>query len=113
MTRTGVVLAPFGRGLRVRGSRRPVPLGPRRRHLYPASVGELAGKAAAIAERVHAILSDRFASAPAGRVQLLLSDHADISNGYASASPTTGSPSSPVLQWTAAASPTLTTGSSW
>lgn len=54
---------------------------------YPASMDALAGKAAAVAERAHATLSDRFASAPAGRIQLLLSDHADISNGYASPSP--------------------------
>ncbi len=54
---------------------------------YPASMDALAGKAAAIAERAHGLLADRFASAPAGRIQLLLADHADISNGYASPSP--------------------------
>jgi len=54
---------------------------------YPAPLEALADKAAALAERAHGLLSERFAPPPAGRIQLLLTDHADISNGYASPAP--------------------------
>lgn len=54
---------------------------------YPAPLEALADRAAALAERAHGLLSERFASPPAGRIQLLLTDHADISNGYASPAP--------------------------
>lgn len=54
---------------------------------YPAPLEALADKAAALAERAHRLLSERFAAPPGGRIQLLLADHADISNGYASPAP--------------------------
>ena len=54
---------------------------------YPEALESLAGKAALIAERAHDRLARRFARPPRGRIQLLLTDHADISNGYASPAP--------------------------
>lgn len=54
---------------------------------YPADLEPLARRAAAHAERAHALLTDRFGAAPAGPVQLLLTDHADIANGYATPFP--------------------------
>lgn len=54
---------------------------------FPAALDTLAVQAAAIAERAHERLSDRFAAPPEGRIQLLLADHADISNGWASPAP--------------------------
>ena len=54
---------------------------------YPNRIEELARRAATIAERAHALLEDRFAAMPDGPVQLLLTDHADIANGFASPIP--------------------------
>ncbi len=54
---------------------------------YPEALASLARKAAAIAERAHGRIAERFAAPPGGRIQLLLTDHADISNGYASPAP--------------------------
>lgn len=54
---------------------------------YPADVEPLARRAAAYAERAHALLVERFAAAPAGPIQLLLTDHADVANGYATPFP--------------------------
>lgn len=54
---------------------------------YPDGLAELAARAAAAAERAYALLSDRFVESPGGRVQLLLSDHADFSNGLATPFP--------------------------
>ena len=54
---------------------------------YPDGLAELATRAAASAERAYALLSDRFVESPGGRVQLLLSDHADFSNGSATPFP--------------------------
>ncbi len=47
----------------------------------------LAERAAERAERAYALLSERIATAPGGRVQLLLTDHADFSNGFATPVP--------------------------
>ena len=47
----------------------------------------LAERAAERAERAYALLSERIATAPGGRIQLLLTDHADFSNGFATPVP--------------------------
>ena len=54
---------------------------------YPERMAEVARRAAAAAERAHALLEERFVDAPRGRVQLLLTDHADIANGFATPRP--------------------------
>lgn len=54
---------------------------------YPAGLELLARRAGAHAETAHALLTDRLGAAPAGPVQLLLTDHADIANGYATPFP--------------------------
>ena len=54
---------------------------------YPDGLAELATRAATSAERAYALLEDRFVRPPGGRVQLLLSDHADFSNGSATPFP--------------------------
>ena len=54
---------------------------------YPDGLTKLATRAATSAERAYALLADRFVESPGGRVQLLLSDHADFSNGLASPFP--------------------------
>ena len=54
---------------------------------YPEGMESLAERAAERAERAYALLSERFATAPGGRVQLLLTDHADFSNGFATPIP--------------------------
>ena len=54
---------------------------------YPAGMEDLARHAAPIAERAHVLLAERFAATPDGPIQLLLTDHADISNGYATPAP--------------------------
>ena len=54
---------------------------------YPERMAELARRGAAAAERAHAHLEERFVDAPRGRVQLLITDHADIANGFATPRP--------------------------
>lgn len=54
---------------------------------YPAGLEALARRAGAHAETAHALLVDRFGAAPAGPIQLLLTDHADVANGYATPFP--------------------------
>ncbi|MXW17126.1 MAG: BamA/TamA family outer membrane protein [Gemmatimonadetes bacterium] len=54
---------------------------------YPEGLGELGTRAAASAERAYALLAERFVDGPEGRVQLLLSDHTDVSNGFATPFP--------------------------
>ncbi|MDE2653606.1 MAG: hypothetical protein OXI71_07295 [Gemmatimonadota bacterium] len=54
---------------------------------YPERMAALARHAGAAAERAFGLLEERFVDAPRGRVQLLLTDHADISNGYATPRP--------------------------
>lgn len=54
---------------------------------YPARLGAMASRAATLAERAYAMLADRFVATPSVPIQLLLTDHADISNGFASPNP--------------------------
>lgn len=54
---------------------------------YPERMDALAQHAAAAAERAFGLLEERFVDAPRGRVQLLVTDHADISNGFATPRP--------------------------
>ena len=54
---------------------------------YPARLGDLAMRAATVAERAYTMLADRFVDTPSVPVQLLLTDHADIANGFASPNP--------------------------
>ena len=54
---------------------------------YPEPMAALARNAAAAAERAWGLLEARFVDAPRGRVQLLLTDHADIANGFATPRP--------------------------
>ncbi len=54
---------------------------------YPAPLDDLAHRAAAMAERAWDQLADRFVGTPDTPVQLLLTDHADIANGFATPIP--------------------------
>ncbi len=54
---------------------------------YPGRLDELARRAASRAERAYVLLAQRFVATPDGPVQLLLTDHADISNGFATPIP--------------------------
>ena len=54
---------------------------------YPERMEAVARHAAAAAERAYGLLEERFVDAPRGRVQLLLTDHADIANGFATPRP--------------------------
>ena len=54
---------------------------------YPDGLAELSTRAATSAERAYALLADRFVQSPRGRIQLLLTDHADFSNGLATPFP--------------------------
>jgi Tol biopolymer transport system component len=50
---------------------------------YQAGLDELARHAAAVAERTHAALRDELVRAPRGPIELVVTDHVDFSNGYA------------------------------
>ncbi|HUG40717.1 MAG TPA: hypothetical protein VMM12_09535 [Longimicrobiales bacterium] len=52
----------------------------------PALAG-LAREAAEVAERVHAVLREELAAAPAGPIELVVTDHVDYTNGYATPFP--------------------------
>ena len=54
---------------------------------YPGGLRDLGARAAASAERAYALLADRFVDPPKGRIQLLLSDHTDLANGWATPFP--------------------------
>ena len=54
---------------------------------YPGGLRDLGARAAASAERAYALLADRFVDPPKGRTQLLLSDHTDLANGWATPFP--------------------------
>lgn len=54
---------------------------------FPAELEALGRQAADRAERAYDELEDHFLEPPDGRIDLLLSDHADISNGFASVTP--------------------------
>jgi len=50
---------------------------------FPEGLDEVARRAAAIAESAHAVLADGFFPAPPGVIDLLVTDHVDLSNGSA------------------------------
>ena len=54
---------------------------------YPEGLLELGARAATSAERAYALLADRFVDPPGGRIQLLLTDHVDLANGFATPAP--------------------------
>ena len=54
---------------------------------YPEGLADLGARAARSAERVYELLAERFVDPPDGRIQLLISDHADFSNGFATPFP--------------------------
>ena len=54
---------------------------------YPQGLLELGARAATSAERAYDLLADRFVNAPKGRIQLLLTDHTDLANGWATPFP--------------------------
>ncbi len=47
----------------------------------------LARRAAGVAERTHAVLREELAGAPEGLIELLVTDHVDVTNGYATPFP--------------------------
>lgn len=54
---------------------------------FPPELERVARHAADVAERVHAILREELAPAPAGPIDLVVTDHLDITNGYATPFP--------------------------
>jgi hypothetical protein len=50
---------------------------------FPAELEELGRRAATVAEVAYGELSDAFVEPPSGRIDLLITDHTDGSNGYA------------------------------
>ncbi len=54
---------------------------------FPAHLEDLGRRAAERAEWAHARLSEQFIAAPRGIIDLVLTDHIDVSNGYASVRP--------------------------
>ena len=54
---------------------------------FPAELEALARRAGERAERAYASLSERFVDPPDGRIEVLLTDHSDQSNGFANALP--------------------------
>ena len=54
---------------------------------FPRDLDALSARAANSAERAYALLADRFVEPPEGRIQLLLTDHADVANGFATPFP--------------------------
>ncbi len=58
------------------------------RVVYPEDLRALAERAAEVAESAHATMRSRYFPAPRGRIELLIVDHADLSNGFAGVFPT-------------------------
>jgi Tol biopolymer transport system component len=54
---------------------------------FPDRLEDLGRRAAWRAEEAYAALSESFVDPPGGRIDLLVTDHADISNGYAGVNP--------------------------
>ncbi len=54
---------------------------------YPEPMAETARRAGLAAERAHSLLAERFVEPPRGRIQLLIADHADFANGFATPRP--------------------------
>ncbi len=57
---------------------------------YHEGLGDLARHAAAAAERAHAALKIMLAPAPSGRIDIVVTDHLDVTNGWATISRRTG-----------------------
>jgi hypothetical protein len=55
--------------------------------VYAEGLREVALRSAAHAEEGHRILRETFLPAPRGRIELLVTDHADLANGFAMTSP--------------------------
>ncbi len=60
---------------------------PHFRVTFPASLDALGRRAAWIAEDARSRLEHTFVEAPKGRIDLVLTDHADVSNGFATVAP--------------------------
>ena len=54
---------------------------------FPAHLRELAARTGKVAERAHEALSAGFRAGPGGTIDIVLTDHVDVSNGYARYSP--------------------------
>ena len=54
---------------------------------FPEHLGELAARTGGVAERAHEALSAGFRAGPTGRIDIVLTDHVDVSNGSARYSP--------------------------
>ena len=50
---------------------------------FPARLEELGRRAGELAEQAHGALTMHFREGPAGRIDIVLTDHADVSNGFA------------------------------
>ncbi len=55
---------------------------------YPAHLSRLGARAAARAEAAHRLLAETFVEAPDGRIDVVVTDHTDASNGFARVFPT-------------------------
>ncbi len=54
---------------------------------FPEHLAELGARTADVAERAHEALSAGFRAGPGGTIDIVLTDHVDVSNGYARVSP--------------------------
>ncbi len=54
---------------------------------FPEHLGDLAARTGVVAERAHEALSAGFRAGPGGTVDIVLTDHVDVSNGYARVTP--------------------------
>ena len=54
---------------------------------FPAHLGDLAARTGVVAEQAHEALSTGFRAGPGGAIDIVLTDHVDVSNGYARYSP--------------------------
>ena len=54
---------------------------------FPEHLAELGARTADVAERAHEALSSGFRAGPGGTIDIVLTDHVDVSNGYARVSP--------------------------
>lgn len=55
---------------------------------FPAALEHLGRRAADRAERAYVALTERFVPPPGGRIDLLITDHTDVPNGFARVTPT-------------------------
>ena len=54
---------------------------------FPEHLGDLAARTGDVAERAHEALSAGFRAGPGGTIDIVLTDHVDVANGYAGVSP--------------------------